>query len=141
MSQTLLSERLKELERVGIVERRAMASAHVSTISPKQALRQHRVDFALLGQGHHLLPLGAIELCARARLLEDAGLLVAGARGKDSEIALLARAGLIGGGDPAIEGGTWLRLSQLNPSDETARNSAESWGRRSHRIPQRRREE
>ena len=37
--------------------------------------------------------------------------LVAGALGKRGQVALLARAGLVGGRDPAVQGGA---LSQLN---------------------------
>ena len=80
--------------------------------SPARQLgHQYGIDFAPLSKRHHLLPLGAIELRARAGFFEHASHVVAGACGKSRQIALLPGAGLIGGGDPAIKG---RLLSQLN---------------------------
>jgi hypothetical protein len=74
---------------------------------------QHRVELPRLRERHDLAALDPIELHPRAGFLERAHHLVAGTGGKRGQIPFLAGAGLVGGRDPAVEGGA---LSQLNSS-------------------------
>ena len=87
--------------------------------APARQLRhQHRVDLVPLRERHHLPPLGPVVPHPRRGLLVDLDHLVASAPGKRGQVSLLPRAGLVGGRDPAVEGGA---LSQLNPSRMAAR--------------------
>lgn len=74
---------------------------------------QYRIDLSPLSQCHHLLSLGPIELGARAGFFKDAAYLIAGTGGEGAQIAFLPGARLIGGRDPAIEGGALSQLKSL----------------------------
>src|SRR5208282_1858183 len=85
---------------------------------PRQFRDQHHIDLPRLREGHHLLALDTIGLCAGASLLENPDNVVSGPRRKGGEVALLARARLIGRGNPAIDR---RPLSQLISSGLTLR--------------------
>jgi len=70
---------------------------------PRQFRDQHHIDLPRLREGHHLLALDTIGLYAGASLLENPDNVVSGPRRKGGEVALLARARLIGRGDPAVD--------------------------------------
>ena len=74
-----------------------------------------------LGERHHLSPLDPIELRTRSGFLEHAHRLVAGTLGEGAQIALLALAGLIGRGHPAVDRSL---LSQLKHPGVRARKPA-----------------
>src|SRR5580704_2681379 len=73
---------------------------------------QDDIDLAGLGQCHDALAFGAVILGSGGSFLPDADDFVTGLLCESPEVPLLARAGLIGGGDSAVDGGG---LSQLNP--------------------------
>ena len=104
----------------------SVASRSVVLRPQRDIGHQHRVDLPRLRERHDLAPLGPVELHAGAGFLERADHLVACARGKRREIPLLARAGLVGGRDPAIESGA---LSQLNSPAGRPANPCSCWGR------------
>jgi len=76
------------------------------------------VDAPVLGQGEDALPLGALILGSGGYFFPDPHHLEAPAFGVGKEISFLAVAGLVGGGNPAVDG---YPLSQLIPSDFRAR--------------------
>jgi hypothetical protein len=56
--------------------------SRVAAPPARQLRHQHGIDLTPLSERHHLLPLGAIELGARAGFLEHADHFIAGADGK-----------------------------------------------------------
>ena len=101
----------------------------------RQLGHEHSVDLPRLCERHNVAPLRAVELHPGAGFLERADHLVAGTGGKGGQIPFLARAGLVGGRNPAIEGGA---LSQLNsPGGRPASRCSGSGASRSNQtLPQ-----
>ena len=95
-----------------------------ATPPARQLRHQHRVDLAPLRQGQHLAALRPVKLHPGRGFLVGADHLVAGALCERGEVALLARAGLVRRGHPAVERGAlwqrWPLLSQLNSPCQAA---------------------